>query len=202
MPSTSQHNEIAKVYARALLDLAVAAGGNSQAKELGEELTALCEVAAANKKCVLFLSSPAVARARRTATMERLLKGRVSETLYRFVITLNRKGRLGQLLAIGTAYDTLLQELFGMTEVDVYTVDGKSMDASTESLMRETLRAAIGREAIFHYYADATMIAGIKLQIADQLVDGSVATRLRRLQQTMIESGGATVRRDSNRFIA
>ncbi len=198
----SQHNEIATVYARALLDLAVAKGGNSAAKELGEELAALCEVASADKKFVLFLSSPAVTRERRAATIERLLKGRVSETLYRFVVVLNRKGRLGQLLAIGNAFDALLQELFGMTEVDVYTVDGKPMGEATETLMREKLRAAIGREAIFHYYADTTMIGGIKLQIADQLIDGSIATRLRRLQQTMIESGGATVRRDSKRFIA
>lgn len=198
----SEHNKIAKVYASALLDLAVADGGNAAAKDLGEELSALCEIASADKKFVLFLSSPAVTRARRSATIERVLKGRVSETLYRFVVVLNRKGRLGQLLAIGSAYDTLLQALFGMTEVDVFTVDGKSMGETTETLMREKLRTAIGREAIFHYYADPTMIGGIKLQIADQLVDGSIATRLRRLQQTMIESGGATVRRDSTRFIA
>ena len=198
----SKHEKIAKVYATALLDLAVAQGGNTAAKEMGEELSALCEVAAANKKFVMFLGSPAITRARRTETIDRILKGRVSELLYRFVVTLNRKGRLGHLLAIGQSYDTLLQELFGMTEVDVYTVDGKAMGEATESLMREKLRAAIGREAIFHYCADPAMIGGIKLQIADQLVDGSVATRLRRLQQAMIESGGATVRRDSTRFIA
>ncbi|MSR44919.1 MAG: ATP synthase F1 subunit delta [Phycisphaerales bacterium] len=202
----SAHNEIAKVYASALLELAVAQGaltgdGNSGAKQVGEELAALCEVFAADKKFVSFLGSPAVSRARRTETIDRVLKGRVSDLLYRFVITLNRKGRLGHLLAIGEAYDALLQELFGMTEVDVYTVDGKSMGESTESLMREKLRAAIGKEAIFHYYSDPAMIGGIKLQIGDQLVDGSVATRLRRLQHAMIESGGATVRRDSKRFI-
>ncbi len=204
----SQHNEIAKVYATALLELARAHGtkaqadGNEMAKEVGAELTALCEVAAADKKFVLFLGSPAVTRARRTATIERVLKGRVSDLLFRFVVTLNRKGRLGELLAIGSAYDTLLQDLFGRTEVDVYTVDGSSMGSATETLMREKLRAAIGKEAVFHYYRDPTMIGGIKLRIADQLVDGSIATRLRRLQHTMIESGGATVRRDASRFIA
>jgi len=46
------------------------------------------------------------------------------------------------------------------------------------------------------------MIGGIKLRIADQLVDGSVATQLRRLQETIIESGGAAVRSDSKRFIS
>ena len=195
-------DKIATVYANALLELAVKEGGNSRAQEIGEELDALCEVIAANKAFVEFLGSPAVARAARTATIERVLKGRVSDAIYRFVRIVNHKGRLGHLLSRGKAYDTLLQKLFGKTEVDVYTVDGQPMGEATETLMREKLRATIGSEAIFHYYAEESMIGGIKLRIADQLVDGSVATQLRRLQETIIESGGAAVRSDSKRFIS
>jgi F-type H+-transporting ATPase subunit delta len=195
-------DKIATVYANALLELAVKEGGNSRAQEIGEELDALCEVIGANKAFVEFLGSPAVARAARTATIERVLKGRVSDAIYRFVRIVNHKGRLGHLLSMGKAYDTLLQKLFGKTEVDVYTVDGQPMGEATETLMREKLRATIGSEAIFHYYAEKSMIGGIKLRIADQLVDGSVATQLRRLQETIIESGGAAVRSDSKRFIS
>lgn len=198
----SSTDKIATVYANALLELAVKEGGNSRAQEIGEELDALCEVIGANKAFVEFLGSPAVDRAARTATIDRVLKGRVSDAMYRFVRVVNHKGRLGHLLSMGKAYDTLLQKLFGKTEVDVYTVDGQPMGEATETLMREKLRATIGSEAIFHYYADKTMIGGIKLRIADQLVDGSVATQLRRLQETIIESGGAAVRGDSKRFIA
>lgn len=195
-------DKIATVYANALLELAVKEGGNSRAQEIGEELDALCEVIGANKAFVEFLGSPAVARAARTATIERVLKGRVSDAIYRFVRIVNHKGRLGHLLSMGKAYDTLLQKLFGKTEVDVYTVDGQPMGEATETLMREKLRATIGSEAIFHYYAEKSMIGGIKLRIADQLMDGSVATQLRRLQETIIESGGAAVRSDSKRFIS
>ncbi|MDA0214656.1 MAG: ATP synthase F1 subunit delta [Planctomycetota bacterium] len=198
----SSTDKIATVYANALLELAVKEGGNSRAQEIGEELDALCEVIGANKAFVEFLGSPAIDRTARTATIDRVLKGRVSDTIYRFVRIVNHKGRLGHLLSMGQAYDTLLQKLFGKTEVDVYTVDGQPMGEATETLMREKLRAAIGNEAIFHYYADKSMIGGIKLRIADQLVDGSVATQLRRLQETIIESGGAAVRSDSKRFIA
>lgn len=198
----SSTDKIATVYANALLELAVKEGGNSRAQEIGEELDALCEVIGANKAFVEFLGSPAVDRAARTATIERVLKGRVSDAIYRFVRIVNHKGRLGHLLSMGKAYDTLLQKLFGKTEVDVYTVDGQPMGEATETLMREKLRATIGSEAIFHYYAEKSMIGGIKLRIADQLVDGSVATQLRRLQETIIESGGAAVRSDSKRFIS
>lgn len=200
-------DKIASVYANALLELAIKEGGNSRAQEIGEELAALCEVIGGNKAFVEFLGSPAIDRTVRAATIERILKNsdggsRISETLYRFVQIVNHKGRLGHLIAMGQSYDKLLQKLFGKTEVDVYTVDGKPMDGASEALMREKLRTVIGSEAIFHYYADKSMIGGIKLRIGDQLVDGSIATRLRRLQTAIIESGGAAVRSDSKRFIA
>ncbi len=190
------------MYANALLELAVKEGGNSRAQEIGDELSELCEVIVGNKAFVSFLGSPAIDSTARTATIDRILKGRVSETLYRFVSVVNHKGRLGHLLEMGQSYDGLLQKLFGKTEVDVFTIDGKPMGDASETMMREKLRAAIGKEAIFHYYADKKMIGGIKLRIGDQLVDGSVATRLRRLQETIVESGGAAVRADSKRFIA
>ncbi len=195
-------NEIATVYANALLELAIKEGGNTRAQEIGDELSALCEVIIGNKAFVSFLGSPAIDAATRTATIDRVLKGRVSETLYRFVRVVNHKGRLGHLLEMGQAFDGLLQKLFGKTEVDVFTVDGRPMGEASETMMRDRLRAAIGREAIFHYYADKTMIGGIKLRIEDQLVDGSVATRLRRLQESIIANGGAAVRSDAQRFIA
>ncbi|MSR28404.1 MAG: ATP synthase F1 subunit delta [Phycisphaerales bacterium] len=198
MPSTDQ---VASVYADALLELAIHEGGNSRAQELGDELGELCEVIIANKAVVRFLSSPVVDRAERSAVIERTFKGRISDTLYRFVLTVDRNGRLGHLVAMEQCYDALLQKLFGKTEVDVYTVDGKSLDASTEELLRERVKATAGEDAVFHYYADGSMIGGIKLQIGDQLVDGSIATRLRRLQAAIVESGGASVRRDPTRFI-
>lgn len=195
-------DEIATVYANALLELAIKEGGNARAQEIGEEFAALCETIAADKAFVAYLASPAVERSARAALLERVFKTRLSSTLYRFIRVVNHKRRMGHLIAIGGAYDGLLQNLFGKTEVDVYTVDGKPMGEATEQLMREKLRAAIGREAIFHYYAEKSMIGGIKLRIEDQLIDGSVATRLRRLQESIIATGGAAVRSDSKRFIA
>ena len=195
-------NAVASVYAKALLELSIAQGGNSRAQEIGEELNDLTEAIVANKAFVRFLSSPVVDRAARRGVIERAFKGKISETLYNFVATVEHKGRLSFLVSIAQVYDALLQKLFGKTEVDVYTVDGKALSATTESLMRERLKATVGKDAIFHYYPDPAMIGGIKLRIEDQLVDGSIATRLRRLQESIIASGGAVVRSDMGRFIA
>ncbi len=193
---------IASVYANALLELAIKDGGNARAQEVGEELNDFCEAIIANKAFVRYLSSPVVDRGERSRVIQRVFEGRISSILYRFVRIVDRKGRLGHLVAMGGCYDALLQKLFGKTEVDVYTVDGKPLGATTEALMRDKLKATVGKDAVFHYYPDASMIGGIKFRIEDELIDGSIATRLRRLQEAIVASGGAAVRRDAKRFIA
>ena len=198
----SATDPIASVYAHALLELAQKEWGNARAQELGDELNDLCEAVISSKAFVRYLSSPVVDRAERSEVVERAFKGRISDTLYKFVRIVDRKGRLGHLVSMGSCYDALLQQLFGKTEVDVYTVDGKPLPPKTEGLMRERLKETIGKDAVFHYYADRSMIGGIKLRIEDQLVDGSISTRLRLLQRAIVESGGAVVRRDARRFIA
>jgi hypothetical protein len=45
------------------------------------------------------------------------------------------------------------------------------------------------------------MISGVKLRIGDQLIDGSVATRLRRMKRDLQQSTGK-LRDQSSRFIA
>lgn len=195
------NDKVAAVYANALLDLAQKQGGNARAQEVGEEFRELAEVIRLDKSFRALLASPTVERAARRAALERILKGRVSDTLLRFILVVERKGRLSHLAAMEEAYDELLQGLFGKTEVDVFTVDGQPLEKMTEDSLRERLRGATGREAVFHYAADSSMIGGIKFRIEDQLVDGSVATRLRRLRESIIQGGGATIRGNTGRFI-
>jgi F-type H+-transporting ATPase subunit delta len=195
------NDKIASVYAHALLELAQKQGGNARAQEVGEEFREFAEVITSDKSLRALLASPTVERSARSAALERILRGNVSDILLRFVMVVDRKGRLGHLVEMEAAYDELLQGLFGKTEVDVFTVDGQPLDKSIEASLRERLRSATGHEAVFHYATDATMIGGIKLRIEDQLVDGSVATRLRRLRESIIQGGGATIRGNTGRFI-
>jgi len=122
--------------------------------------------------------------------------------LLTFLMLLNRKGRLGALLAVCDAYDATLQQAFGKTEVDVYTVDGAAPSPESQQVMRERIKAATGKDPIFHFYADPHMVGGVKFRIGDQLVDGSVATRLRRMRSALIDRGGARVRAASKDFLS
>lgn len=200
MPSAAP-SEVATVYANALFELARSAGGDAGASEMGEEVASLCGIVRADARLRRFVESPVIGAEKRGKALERMLKGRVSDRLLTFLLVLNRKGRLGALLAVGDAYDTALQQAFGKAEVDVYTVDGAAPSAESQQAMRERIRAATGKDPVFHFYADPHMVGGVKFRIGDQLVDGSVATRLRRMRSALIEKGGARVRAATKDFL-
>lgn len=200
MPSAAP-SEVATVYANALFELAKSAGGDAGASAMGEEVSALCEIVRADARMRRFIESPVIGAEKRGKAIERMLKGRVSDRLLTFLLVLNRKGRLGALLAVGDAYDAALQQAFGKAEVDVYTVDGAAPSPESQQAMRERIRAATGKDPVFHFYADPHMVGGVKFRIGDQLVDGSVATRLRRMRSALIEKGGARVRAASKDFL-
>jgi F-type H+-transporting ATPase subunit delta len=196
---TAQTDALATVYARSLYELAEQAGGEVKIVEVGGELEDIAELARADRRLREFLRSPILNRAARSESLKRMFGNRVTDLTLRFLLVLNAKGRLARLEAMAAAYDRLVQEAFGRVEVNVYTpapLGQGQLDA-----VAERIRRALGKEPVLHPYTDPSMIGGLKLRIGDQLIDGSVASRLRRLKNTLMNQGAATVRERARRIL-
>lgn len=200
MPLThSEPDALSRVYAAALFDLAQAQGGQPTIEHTLAELEELLDLARSEPAFGEFLASRILAADARGRSLERILTGRVSDLTRNFLLTLNAKGRLGSLPGIVAAFDQKVQEVFGRVEVDVYTAS----PISPEDLgaIRERLRATLGKDPIVHPYTDRAMIGGLKLQIGDQLIDASIATRLRKMRDRLNEEGMAKLRARADRMI-
>lgn len=182
---------IAQVYARSLYELADQAGGREKILEVGQELEQICELTRENKEFREFMGSPIIDAARRAESVGRIFRNAVTDLTLRFLLVLNAKGRLGHLEKIGEAFDQLVHAAFGRIEVDVYTAGTLAPDQI--EAIRARVGQALGKEAVIYPYEDPSMIGGIKLRIGDQLIDGSVASQLRRMRQ-MLRSGAAAGR--------
>lgn len=193
-------DEIARVYAESLLELAEARGGDGIA-EVGAEIAALAEIARGDPAFAEFLRSPVVDATSREASLRRTLDGRASSLVRDFVLVLNRKGRLGEFLNVAVAYEALVQEKLGRVEVDVWTASGPVGEDLLASL-RGKVREATGKDPVFRLHVDPAMIGGIRLRIGDRLLDGSVATRLAGLRRHLLESGRGDLRADPDRFLS
>ena len=195
----TQIDQVASVYARSLFELARELGGDAGVATMGTELREVCGIVRADKRALELFRSPIVDPAKRAASLKRTFGGRVTDTLLNFMLVLNRKGRLAELLAIEDAYDALEQEAFGRVEVDVFTASG-SVDEATKSTLAADLRKSLGKDPVMRFYADPAMIGGLKIRIGDQLIDGSVAAQLRRMRSALLDRGLGG--RDAGTFLA
>ena len=193
-------DEIARVYAESLLALAEARGGNG-ISEVGEELEGLAQIVRSDRGFAEFLRSPVVDANAREASLRRTLDGRVSPLVRDFILVLNRKGRLGEFVNVAAAYDALVQERLGRVEVDVYTASGP-VGEEVLAAVRAKVKSALGKEPVLRMHVEPSMIGGLKLRIGDQLIDGSVATRLENLRQHVLETGRGDLRADPDRFLS
>lgn len=201
MGSTKNIDEIASVYAQSLLEVCDRAGGNAAAESCAAELLALAEIVRADRRFAEFLRTPIVGEAARRTTLARIVKGRVSDLVFRLVMVLANHGRAGRLADVADAFDALLQARLGRVEVDMFTVDGKASD-EVIATVRARVREAFAKDAVLHQYADPSMIGGVKLRIGDQLIDGSVATQLRGMRDAVAGRGTTRIRSRPGDFLA
>jgi F-type H+-transporting ATPase subunit delta len=200
MPLTdAQPDALAEIYARSLFELAEAKGDRAQIESCAGELEDVLELARGNPRFSEFLASRVLPVAQRSTSLEKIFKGRISDLTLRFLQILNEKGRLSHLPPIHAAYDALVQRKFGRVEVDVYTASPICTDEL--KAIRDRLQAKLGREPIVHPYVDNHMLGGVKLQIGDTLIDGSLATRLRKFRDQLATDGTAELRARVERII-
>ncbi|MEE2908311.1 MAG: ATP synthase F1 subunit delta [Planctomycetota bacterium] len=190
---------LARIYARSLFELCEEAGGRDQAMEVADELEQICELSRSNAQFHEFLASPLLEVAARGESLKVIFDQKISSLVLRFLLVLNANERLGHLEPIETAFIQIVHEQWGRVEVDVTTA--KPLDDSGRDAIVSRLKAAIGKDPVVHAYVNPDLIGGITLRIGDQLIDGSVATQLRRLEEDLKKVGGHEIRMHPDRFL-
>jgi F-type H+-transporting ATPase subunit delta len=181
MPVSMKQSGAAVQYARALLELA---NEKEQAEAVGAELHEIGEIVAGNKTLKAFLSDPGISAGDRTALLNKVFKGRVSQLVMNTMGVLNSKGRLGLLHSITEAYEELLDEQLGKIEVDV-TVASR-LDSAALEQVRQRIGQALKKDAIVHQYVDEKIIGGMVLRVDDKLIDASVKSQLEAMRHKLL----------------
>ena len=92
---------VGRVYAEALLELAREQG---QVDALADEAQQLLPVIAEGGELNRLFVNPAISDEERSKIVERVFKGRVSDTFYNLLRVLSDKGRLGSLPQVAAGY--------------------------------------------------------------------------------------------------
>lgn len=194
-----QVDALSNVYALSLFELANEAGGHEKVLEVADELEQICELAASGQKINLFFSSPIIDSNKRGEALSAIFSNRVTDLTLRFLLVLNNKDRLNYLQQISNAYDKIVEDAMGRVEVDIFTPT--AIDAGVVATIKQRVHDLLGKEPVLHPYVEPAMLGGIKLRIGDQLIDGSVQTKLRRLSENVQNNGLVAIREQFETYL-
>lgn len=178
-----RQEQLARIYARAFVSAASAAGKGA---ELVEELDSLAtDVLDRNPEFDKVLTGDVLSEDEVTSLIDRVLKGRVSDEVVNLLKIMAHHRRLGALRMVVHMVHQLWGESQGRRAVLV-----RSATELPESLKNElaaALKAKLGIEAEMTVKVDPELIAGMVVQVGDTIFDGSVRTALERTRRQMVE---------------
>lgn len=188
-----------KVYAQSLFELAEGQGGRAMLEEMADEIDQFEETRGSDPQVTEFFRSKVIPAKAKVEVLRKTLAGRISPLLHNFLMLLARKERLDRTWRVFTAFQQMLDERFGKVEVDVWT--RFPLQADQGESIRRKLQEAMRREPVMHFYIDEKMIGGMRLQVGDKLIDATVDTQLRRMQERMLEDGAGVIRERFGRML-
>lgn len=203
--SHTQHAELAKRYARALFDLAVAAEGapskhSKTAEAVAADLARLAEIFSTHPDVRRLLLTPAVSPEQKQSAWAALGKEIGAQTLtLQFLNLLGHNHRLGLLPAAADAFKSMWLDKNG--QVEAVAVTASPLSPAEMKKVKARLEKATGKEVLLENETDAAILGGLVVRMGSVMIDQSVRHRLTRLK-THIATETATDARNINSLAA
>lgn len=168
---------VTRNYAEALLELA------RRAEDLpgwGKLIQDVSNAMEDDATLHLFLESPKISEAQKSAVLSEALADRVPRHFLRFLLALIRKRRQMLIPEIATEFHNLVDQSEGRIHANV-TVARETSDAVRNEIA-EQLSRVLGKQAMLHVNVNPAILGGLIVKVGDTVMDGSVRKRLATLK--------------------
>lgn len=164
---------IAHTYGQALYDLAKAEG---LAARILEQITVLNEGFAAEPAFLQLLCTPAISKQERCQVLEDSLGGQVHPYVLNFLKILTEKGYLRHFSGCCQRFRQQYHRDNGILPVTAVT--GLPLSPHLRQKLAAKLSAVTGKTILLECRVDPACLGGIRLELADMQVDGTLRHRL------------------------
>lgn len=181
MSQPMQAGSLARRYARALIDLAVAANA---VDKIGAELRGLAAAFKAAPELGEVLGNASFAKAKRGAIVDALLTRLAAQPLTKtFCKLLLDNERLAVIPAISRELDAMIEARAGRVAAEV--VSAAPLTPSQLQQLTATLEKLSGKKVVLAKREDPELLGGVVAKVGDVVYDGSLRTQLRVLRDQL-----------------
>lgn len=171
-------NAVARVYARALFDIGVQAGSLGR---IYDDLQGVKSAAESSTEAVQFLNSPKLRREDKIRVMDEIFKDHVSRPVLGLLHVLVKKRREPVLDNIIAEFGKYRDEHEGRVHAKVTTA--KPLPEAEKERLAAAIAKRTGKIVDIQETIDPTVIGGIRVNLGDQVLDGTVRRRLEDLRR-------------------
>ncbi|MDR3240862.1 MAG: F0F1 ATP synthase subunit delta [Lactobacillaceae bacterium] len=172
---------IANRYATALFELS---HDQNRDAEVLEELTQLKQVLQDNPDLVKVIVANNITETAKNEVLAILIKD-ASELVQNLVKMTYDYRRFDLMIKIINDYEALVDESVGQITAEVKTA--VELDANQVARLQEVIAKRFGaKSVVLNQSVDATLIGGVIVQANNQIVDGSLATKLAAIRQSIV----------------
>ena len=165
-------------YAQAILSVASA---ENNAAQVEDEIYRFSQVVQTSEELKLTLSDASIPSVRRQQIVEDLLDGQASQITVALVSMLVAAGMGSEIKAIADQVVGLGAESRDKAVAEVYSVVDLSSDQ--QERLAAALKSATGKDVEMKVIIDESVMGGLLVQIEDEVIDGTVRTRLKQLRE-------------------
>lgn len=177
MSKNTDSNAIAERYTTALFELA---DKGKSLKPMAKELAGLSELLQKSDDLARLCTDPTITSTERLAFVAALVKkAKPSKLLANFLDTLATNGRMDVLPDIIVEFQRRIYERNDELVAEVTTAI--KMKKAQQTKLEKMLKEHFGKKIALEIHVNENLLGGLRIRVAGQLIDASVAGRLQRM---------------------
>jgi F-type H+-transporting ATPase subunit delta len=174
---------VEKRYAEALVNISVE---KNMIEKHQEELGLVADLYSSQENFKNFLLNPETDINTRKDLLRNVFKGRIQDEILSFLLLLLDKGRIKYLQGIFDEYVRLAEEKQNILSMDIMAA-APLQSSQVESIKEKFRRLYKASSVKASVIIDESLVGGVRVQIGDKLMDGSIKGRLKELQGILLK---------------
>ena len=179
--SHDKDTSVATRYAKALLSIA---SEKNMVEKIRDDFGAISDLVTQNKNIYAFFTSPVVSISDKKEIIELSFKSKLEDFLYVFLNMLIDKNRFYIIPTINKIIRERARELANILEVE--TVTSIILDDNMKKSLTEKLNKILNKKIELKNTISNDIIGGFVLKYKDKIIDGSIKTKLEKIEKQLI----------------